>query len=649
MKQLPDMFLQQLSLTPPAQMHEPRLWVKRLVIWEKPGEQPLRDISLRPGMNIVWTPDNNGIGHGGGKTLFCRLLRYCLGEDKFAPEDQRDGISSAFPNGWVGMEVVLDGTCWAVLRPLGIRRRHFAVPDGKLDELIVSEMPTTGLSPLLSAIEDNLLTPGVRDLIAGKKEGHQAWQIALALLSRDQECRFDHVLEWRSSLSDSESPARGLNRTERLEALRALLNAIDPSEQTLRIDIAVMSESNRSQEQEIGHRAWEIRKLRTQLLDVLGVTDDELVEGALGVEILRRAAQKQLVAGTQSSHAGATPDIDSVRQVHESAQAEVARIQADIGRQEAVIPVIERAISAIKGEYPTLAYSFKEAENYPCPICEVPIDRVLASGCGLSHKIPDMEACKARLENGRAALKDEQDRLESAQSLLKRLQPELALAKQDATRKEQHYRNLLKLREQRDGAWYAARKAADDVERLAALLEQQQSAEARLDRHQTDIEQARERIGALQSQNATVFSKLAQKFDPIIRRLVGPEASGEIRLTGNGLSLSVQLGGDRSTSAIDSLKVVAFDLATLCMSIEGDTRLPAFLLHDSPREADLGLALYHGLFHLVNELEEFGSFPLFQYIVTTTTQPPQEYAQAPWIVMQLRGSPASERLLKRDL
>ncbi|CEI15172.1 putative chromosome segregation SMC protein [Pseudomonas aeruginosa] len=649
MKPQPDMFQQKLCLTPPAHMHEPRLWVKRLVIWEKPGEQPLRDVPLRPGLNIVWTPDDNGIGHGGGKTLFCRLLRYCLGEDKFAPEDQRDGIGSAFPNGWVGMEVVLDGTCWAVLRPLGIRRRHFAVPNGNLDELILSEMPTTGLSPLLNSIEDNLLTPGVRDLIAGKKQGHQAWQIALALLSRDQECRFDHVLEWRSSLSDSESPARGLNRTERLETLRALLNAIDPSEQTLRIDIAAMSESSRSQEQEIGHRAWEIRKLRKQLLEVLGVTDDELSQGTLGVEILRRAAQERLAAETKSDGAGATSDLDSVRQAHESAQAEVARVQADIGRQEAVIPAIERAISAIKGEYPALAYSLKEAENYPCPICEVPIDRVLASQCGLSHKVPDLEACKARLEIGKKVLNDEQDRLESANSLLKQLRPELALAKQDATRKEQHYRNLLKLREQRDGAWYVARKAVDDVERLASLLEQQQSAEVRLDRHQTDIEQARERIGALQSQNATAFSKLAQKFDPIIRRLVGPEASGEIRLTGNGLSLVVQMGGDRSTSAIDSLKVVAFDLATLCMSIEGDTRLPAFLLHDSPREADLGLALYHSLFHLVHELEEFGSAPLFQYIVTTTTPPPQEYAQAPWIAVQLRGSPASERLLKRDL
>ncbi|WP_236872516.1 chromosome segregation protein SMC [Burkholderia pseudomallei] len=645
----PDMFEQQLCITPPSQMQEPRLWVKRLVIWEKPGDPPLQDVPLRPGLNIVWTPDDNGIGHGGGKTLFCRLLRYCLGEDKFAPEEQRDRISSAFPNGWVGAEVVLDGASWAVLRPLGVRRRHFAVQGGNLDELVLSEMPATGLSPLLNAIEENLLTSGVRDLISEDTQGHEAWQIALALLSRDQECRFDHVLDWRSSLSDSESPARGLNRTERLEVLRALLNAIDPSEQALRVDIAAMAESSRSQEQEIGHRTWEIRRLRNQLLELLDVADDALSQGDLGIEILRRAAKKRLEGAAKVNDAVGITDIDSARRAHEGAQAEVARIEAEIQKQEAVIPVIERAISALRGEFPTLAYSLKEAENYPCPICEVPIDRVLASQCGLSHKIPDLEACKARLESGKKALRDEQDRLDSARSILKQLRPELALAKQNAAGKEQYYQNRLRLREQHDGAWYAARKSGDDVERLASLLEQQKSAEVRLDRNQTDIEQARERIGALQSQNAAAFSKLAQKFDPIVRRLIGAEASGEIRLTGNGLSLIVQMGGDRSTSAIDSLKVVAFDLATLCMSIEGETKLPAFLIHDSPREADLGLALYHGMFHLVRELEEIGSAPLFQYIVTTTTSPPQECAQAPWVVMQLRGSPASSRLLKRDL
>src|SRR5690606_11770994 len=111
-------------------------------------------------------------------------------------------------------------------------------------------------------------------------------------------------------------------------------------------------------------------------------------------------------------------------------------------------------------------------------------------------------------------------------------------------------------------------------------------------------------------QNAAAISSLHGKFDPIVRRLVGDEAKGEVHLTGKGLELRVQMGGDRSTSAIDSLKVVAFDLAALCLSIECLTRVPAFLIHDSPREADLGLSLYHRLFHLVHELEEASAPPL---------------------------------------
>ena len=91
-----------LKVQPKANRLEPRLWVRRLVVWSEPGVK-LREIHLRPGLNIIWAPDpadridvseqNAILGHGSGKTLFCRLLRYCLGEDRFAPNEQRDKIS----------------------------------------------------------------------------------------------------------------------------------------------------------------------------------------------------------------------------------------------------------------------------------------------------------------------------------------------------------------------------------------------------------------------------------------------------------------------------------------------------------------------------------------------------------------------------
>ena len=98
-----------------------------------------------------------------------------------------------------------------------------------------------------------------------------------------------------------------------------------------------------------------------------------------------------------------------------------------------------------------------------------------------------------------------------------------------------------------------------------------------------------------------------------------------------------------------SLKVLAFDIASLCRSIEGATHVPAFLIHDSPREADLGLTIYHELFQLMRELEGQSGPPLFQYIVTTTSPPPDAFKADARLRLVIRGSPAHERLLKVDL
>ncbi len=61
------------SLNPEAGRTGPKLWVKRIVIWREPNVV-LRDIPLRPGLNVVWSPDSltedSPIGHGGGKQRF---------------------------------------------------------------------------------------------------------------------------------------------------------------------------------------------------------------------------------------------------------------------------------------------------------------------------------------------------------------------------------------------------------------------------------------------------------------------------------------------------------------------------------------------------------------------------------------------------
>ncbi len=660
MPQQPDLLgPQSLKITPVAGPTEPRLWVRRLVIWKEPGREAVRDVALRPGLNIIWSPDRAdgtpttgqqpSIGHGGGKTLFCRLLRYCLGENRFATEVQRERIGVAFPNGAVGAEVMLDGTCWAIVRPLGIRRRHMAVAHGKLDEIAAGEGASTGLEPFIEAVDQRIISPNLSELIRPRTD-EPIWPIALAWLTRDQECRFDDVLDWRSPASDSDSPmpASGREKGPRLEALRAFLMAITPKERTTREEVERLEERRRTAEQEIGHRRWEIERTQSRLISALNLTDQTLPDFPLMIDVMRRTAGEQVAAAVRLPASGPA-ELTQARKDLEVARAEWMRLDGERIRVETSIPIEERVLSEIQGELPALSFSTSQAESQICPICEVPIDRVLAEKCGLSHKLRDPAECRARWEKRKRDFEEQERKLALLRQERTQNVGHLALAKQNMDQLARRVSNMEKTRDAREAAWYSARRLQDDVERLADLVVSQDAAMANLRQLTAELEKERGRLGALRDKQARVFGRMSEKFDPIVRRLIGGDAKGRITLSGVGLELTVDMGGDRTTAAIDSLKVLAFDLAALCLSIEGATRIPAFLLHDSPREADLGLSIYHQLFQLARELEEQTSQPLFQYIVTTTTRPSDDMTCVPWLRLTLRGSPGPERLLGCDL
>jgi hypothetical protein len=644
-----ELFQQELAVHPPANASGPRLWVRRVVVWREPGGEKIQDVKLRPGLNIVWTPDDKGIGHGGGKTLFCRLVRYCLGEDRFAPDDQRSLIAGKFPDGFIGAEVVLDGVSWAIIRPLGIRRRHLAVPDGNLEELAVADSPSTGLEPLLDAIEKAFFPAELAALIPSHRQDRRGWLIALAWLTRDQECRFDNVLAWRSAASDSDSPARGLNETEKLDALRVFLQAITIEEQRKRQEIAGLEESRKAIALEHDHRQWQINQTRETLLPALGLNADIFTDGTLAPDRLRKAAQTRLEETSQRSPELDPTRIETARRDYEAARADLVAIEKQIGILNSDIPNIRRILAKIEGEYPGLSYAQQEARSYPCPICDVPIDRALATQCNLSHKLPDLEACRQRLKNNRDELAEEGERLKAAQHQLDLARSQSGDAQEKVGSLKEALARLEMARDQQSAARYSAREISTSVTSFEELSERQREAERRLNHLNLTIEHEREIVTAHLSNQTPVFVRLSQKFDPIIRSLVGPEASGKIALTGKGLVLTVQMGGTRSTSAIDSLKVIAFDAAALCLCIEGNANLPAFWVHDSPREADLGIDIYHRMFLFVKSLENIGNKPCFQYIVTTTTAPPDEVNKNPFRTLTLRGTPAEERLLKTNL
>ena len=655
MRQLDLLSLERPIVTPDATRSEPRLWVRKMVIWKDP-ETIIRTINLRPGLNIVWSPDpadgpggkgnSNALGHGSGKTLFCRLLRYCLGEHRFADEIQRQHIAYAFEKGMVGAEVVLEGIEWAILRPIGLTRRHFAVSGITLQDLITSDMAPTGMAPFHAALEEAILTRAVSDLIDARPS--MAWLTTLAWLMRDQECRFDHVLDWRSPASDSDSPARDLPAAARLGAVRALLGAIVREEIALRERVDVMGEQHQTDQSEADRRIWEADRLRTRLARELELDEATIPPGAFGAESLRKAATTALARIAGVDRNADVSNIDALRSDLEEAVAHLADVNSSIKEAEAQLLASRRMIERIEAEQPGVSAELLAAEARVCPVCEVPIDHALANGCKISLDTPDFQRLRARAEQARRDLVAESERIAAISARKANLEQQRDTAQPDVDERRAILRAAEKARDNHATDWFEARRLVGDANRLISLLADNEQLQRDIEEQLARIERDKETLAAFRDQQASVFGRLTTFFAATIERLV-PTASGRVGLDGNGLKLSVELGGDRSTVAIDSLKVIAFDLAAMCMSIEGGIALPAFLVHDSPREADLGLSVYDRLFEYVHSLESDGRTPLFQYIVTTTTRPPRHLAKKPWLVETLRGTPAEERLLQRNL
>lgn len=122
------------EITPDTQRQWPVVWVRELRLMRelKQDGEVIRTLTLQPGLNILWAKpadrdkkpelyEDGMSGHATGKTTFCRLLRYVLGEGNYGNDALRDGVRQKFKNdGWVVAEVHIHGTPWVVCRPLGL-------------------------------------------------------------------------------------------------------------------------------------------------------------------------------------------------------------------------------------------------------------------------------------------------------------------------------------------------------------------------------------------------------------------------------------------------------------------------------------------------------------------------------------------------
>ena len=105
--------------------------------------------------------------------------------------------------------------------------------------------------------------------------------------------------------------------------------------------------------------------------------------------------------------------------------------------------------------------------------------------------------------------------------------------------------------------------------------------------------------------------------------------------------------GELESAAYRALRCLAYDFTALAGRLCGLGHHPGFLLHDSPRESDLEISLYHQFFHFVHDLEQRAPNS-FQYIVTTTESPPDDIIKS-HVRLNLDGSESEGRLYCQNL
>jgi hypothetical protein len=375
----------------------PRLWVRRLAIF-KDRQTVIRNVLLKPGLNIVWTPDMTSSGrralaHGSGKTTFCRLLRACLGEQSYATDAQRSRLMTRLPDGLFAAEILIDGVCWVAIRPLGLPGGEFVVQADMIEDAI-----ERGRRDGDHVAIDPVIVGSFLSSLAGatppEVSHEQVWDVLRAWLTRDQECRLADILAWRSSQTQTRSRAQVLGETAKLTMVRLALRALDAEE---RAAAARERELVATVEDERRRHVYQQQRFADGLKAVrlaLGASDDVGFEDGIGQKGLVSLAEAALVEAIQTA-VPKPPDVGAIfarqkalnveretlrtRQQQLDNDARFKRGEAERYRSEASLGEIDITQGRIR----------------VCPVCRVSIDEIKANGCGISLEPCDLAALKS--------------------------------------------------------------------------------------------------------------------------------------------------------------------------------------------------------------------------------------------------------------
>lgn len=601
----------------------PRLWIKELALYgRKDAPKAIRTIPLRPGLNIIQGKDRiedterkprNGVGHGVGKTLLCRLVRYLFGEKAFGKKKAMDEVRWTFRTGYVGAVVVVAGEEWRIVRAY----------DGSFHRAAQME----SYEVLVEAEEGEAYDP---KHFLERLTGHMAtsafegpppeWPALLAWCSRDQEARHKKPLQWRIPESQS-------------------LVAVEPdlALRTVRAVLGIGGHMREKEQQRVLAQA-QVDSLSKQLEERRALLERQRDREARAIA--------SLIPGLGDAVSSDDGIFDAAKQVEERTKAIEEELEVMRGKVDVLLPQLDalrarrkKLSDRLRSTREALESSKKKQGLFTAPGDG---DRKPDDPCDYGHV--DFGECEHRKDYVEKLRQDREKRernaeapttdLDAAERDVAVLERQVADADREVASVEGDRRKLFadegRLRVERDQLQERSAKhdflkrslnAPEDDEVSSNLLRERGKQAELVASLTVDLDTLTE----TQTEHVARFGKL---MDWAAKQIIGEEMTCEVFLDSTKLLIDLTEGdgGEPGGEHYETtMKVLLLDLTGMLSGAVGWSLHPGVLIHDSPKEADMQDSLYRGLLDLLSLLSSAkdGKVP-FQYIITTSASTPQE-------------------------
>ncbi len=636
--------LEREPLKPSPDRREPPLWLQRLVILSASDSTAIiRNIRFRRGLNIIRTQQmatQGGpvAGHSVGKTLLMRLIRYTLGETTIGSEETQQSISAAkgLESAVVVAHWTVGGADWIVLRPLKAAgaEESFAVRSADWQVSVDSPVEKLSHREFVQTVNDAVLSDLPKFTLPRGREAK--WLDVLAWLSRDYQCGYRRANDWRHEESNA---GPSLDRDEYSLVMQWVMGLMSADEIALRVKhhdiLRQRADQKRSgeREQKKIETLWQPLQAKLELPAEAEVAGEQ--HSFDGVKPKKIVDDKVASLERLKTDRTAASRVAELKELSEQAAEKVTAAEGEISGHRAVIEHVKKQIREYEAD-PTKPYARCQAD--PCWIKE----RAKATA--------NDPAKDSHLADLREQQSDAEQKLKEALKLKKGLVTVAEDARTQLATEERRLADELSGIDQLIGKWKACETDAATFQTLVSAAARTTKAAKQAD---DDVDASLQTLDEARKPDRRKLNRLSDVYEQTLQEIFGPDASGKIHVDGNGLQPMPDKKLAPAGAALSVMtSVLAFDVSCMAASVYGLGQHPRFLMHDSPREGDMEGPLFRRLFKIVHELETQFSDPnhvSFQYIVTTTSEPPAHLANpdGPYVVETLDATSENGRLLRR--